>query len=170
MSTDQVEMPEEERRNRENHDPFVPHTKALKGSDGNMLSDPQVVYDLLEYNVLAWRDEILQDKDPEKVTNKYAKAVAKAFLGKDKDQVAVHRWNEPGGIDQFMKRHVGTKETKAQDIMEHMFIKVLEEVADIAARAGSPGVHVDQYSGSLKETLNRWSQIFTGVPPHHFVA
>lgn len=91
--------------------------------------------------------------------------LARILLGRDKNFVPVRRWNEPGGIDEFLKPIVNSTETGPVSIVKHAVIKLFLEIAEIAEAAQKDSLLPEQYEPAINETILRHARLFVGISP-----
>lgn len=148
--------------------PFVNATKAAGGE--NYLGERGVVEALVRKTVADLLDKWqLIDNDDSAAKQRVMKMLATRagliLLGKSPLFVPVHRWNEPGGIDEFLAKWQGSAETDPDDRMEHAFIELFDAVLSVAAYAGTEGVLPEQWQFQFDAEIYRFVSLCIGIDP-----
>ena len=89
--------------------------------------------------------------------------VAKILLGFDNTYVGVHHWNEPGYIDEFCAKWIGSLETHPVRRMEHSMLKFYSEVMELVGYISTDGVLPEQWQWQLTAIVQKYIYWFTGV-------
>lgn len=143
--------------------------KALDSPDG-YLGRAEDVEALLRMSALA----VLEAGDSvAKVLEEQGKKVAKELLGEGL-MSPVPGWNEPGVIDAFALPYAGVDSTDPHEIMQGLFLEMIDELGDIAELSETPGILSEQWEWQIDATyetyrniamgLNPWDELGTGDP------
>ena len=106
--------------------------------------------------------------DPRKTKNDIkaeSKRLGSIFLGFSKNFTAIPKWNAPGGVDRFVKKHMNFEEGRGTEIMQHyfadFFMKVLGVMEEVEA-GEIDQVDVSSYMDNLTEET---ALLLLGVSP-----
>jgi hypothetical protein len=89
--------------------------------------------------------------------------LARILLGKDRRFTAQYKWNEPGGIDQFLKIQINSTETDPMHIVSQAVMAMFGEVVDVIHYAGESGVLPEQWVWQGEAIIDKYTDLFTGV-------
>lgn len=132
--------------------PFQATTAGL--AKGNALGDSETLSYLLSFTITEF------------IAGKPAKALARRLasilLGEDSDYVAMHRWNEPGGIDLVVKQAINSTETEPAKIVEHAVVKMFVELAKVGEHAVKEDLAKEQIEPMLDEITKWYLDLFLG--------
>ena len=99
------------------------------------------------------------------VVRPWSRWLSKVFLGQDNDYKPIHKWNEPGAIDEFCAKWIGSSETDPELRMEHVFVKFFNEILDLAEYAGTDGVLDEQWLFQMDLILENYINLLLGIDP-----
>lgn len=139
-------------------------SKVPKGD--NYLGNTETIKNLLDYHLSVWLDEVdgVSEKKAVAATEDRAKELASIFLGKKSDTFyPIPRWNETGGIDEFLADQVGIDETDPEVRMRHSFLKFFDEALDIAKLASDETLFDEQWEWKIGALVHRWTNLLIGL-------
>lgn len=142
----------------------VVFTDAIKSaSKDNHLSDPEVLYALLDF----WTAEfITAAAEARNIADAVANKIALILLGEDKDFEPVRKWNAPGGVDVFLRGALGIEEKEPLKIVRTAVLRYLNSVADLWVRiVKDPGFAVDGFQEEKHLLISEYAYLFRGVLP-----
>lgn len=97
------------------------------------------------------------------IVRQQAQKIASILLGRDRNYIGVHHWNEPGHIDVFCALWMGSAETDPEKIMEHAIVIFFNEVLAQCGYSGTDGVLPEQWQFQINAIINRYVYFFLGV-------
>lgn len=154
---------------KKNDKPFTAAIKAASVPDGNYLGDREVVESLLRFYIATLIDNLDGVSNTKQIINEMrivAKEVANILLGKEgRKYIPVRKWNKFNGIDVFCAKWLNIQEKDPSERMEHAFIIMFNEVADLADFASTPGVLEEQWKPGFDEIVTKYTDLFTGLDP-----
>ena len=145
---------------------FSDSIKNLRGE--NFLGDRVTIQSTLRYVVGQVCDKIEGEEDGHEINKEikpWAKWLAKVFLGQNRDYRPLRNWNEPGAIDVFCAKWVGSSETDPNLRMEHVFVKFFSELLDLAEYAGDDAVLDEQWLFQMDLILENYTALLLGIDP-----
>lgn len=122
------------------------------------LGDVHTVKNLLRYYV----SQFIDTPDDYK---KLCKRLAKILLGEHKDYRAAYRWNQPGVIDDYCAKFLGSSETDSTKIMEHCCLMLFDAVAKVAEIAGEDDVKDEEWEWMMEAVFETYTNAFIGLSP-----
>lgn len=153
----------------ENHDNEILFQDALTSANaGNFLGDPQVIESLLRYAVSEVCDKFENAKTEEdrlSLLKKQATRLGTILLGQNPSFRPLHKWNEPGAIDEFCAKWLGSAETDPLRRMTHAAVMLFNDMIDLAEYAGEDGVLEEQWKFQMDGIFERYTGIFLGIDP-----
>jgi hypothetical protein len=90
-------------------------------------------------------------------------AAADTLLGKDPSAQTIRNWNQPGVIDEFAAKWLGSSETDPQIRMEHCLVKLVGEVGKVVDAADKAGAMLQEWQGATDAIFRRYAFIFAGI-------
>ncbi len=150
----------------ERNEPGLFGASLESASKPNYLGSRQVVEAVVRLSVSRMIEEFAKAKDPasrQAVLQKEAKEVGDILIGDNSDYTPLHKWNEPGAIDEFSAKWLGSAETDPNGRMEHCMVKLYNEVLDIAEYANKPGVLEEQWDWQIGAIIDRYVSVFMGI-------
>lgn len=153
-----------ENEDKSNDRPFL---AALKDAGHDTyLGDMEVVEYLVRLYIKSVVDSlegVTVAKAQRRRIEQRARRMARIFLGKNKAYVPVHRWNEPGAIDEFCATWTGLAERDPMDRMEHFFVKLFREIMDVMVYADVDGILEEQWEWQLQAIVQRYVGFLLGI-------
>lgn len=128
------------------------------------LGDPTVVEALLRL-VLSEATKVI-NQDPTKGKKKIrslCRHAAKVLLGYEEAYAPVPGWNEPGAIDEFAAKWLGSAEADPVTRLEHTVLKLVLEALDIGDYAATPGVLPEQWKWQLDAMMQKYVGVLMGI-------
>lgn len=137
-------------------------------SSASYLGDISTVEDI----VRLWLQYVL-DKLPEMeapddqiyIMQRAAKKSAAIFLGKTRSHIPIRNWNQPGAIDVFMAKWMGSSEKTPEARMEHAFVLFYKNIIDIAKYASDESTLDEQWIPAMQDEIRRFIWLLVGVDP-----
>lgn len=134
----------------------------------NYLGDRSVVESLVRKAVsdLVDKYQTIDDADEAskiQVMTMLAERNGLVLLGKSPLFTAQRRWNEPGGIDEFLAKWLGSSETDPDKRMEHAFVILFDQILEVAAYAGQEGVLPEQWQFQVDGIIHRFVSLCMGI-------
>lgn len=102
--------------------------------------------------------------DQLKVLREQAAIVAAELLGEGK-MLPIDGWNEAGAIDVFAKPYAGVDSTEPKEVLGALFMEMMDELADIAVTAATPGILREQWEWSVNATYEMYRNVAMGYHP-----
>ena len=97
------------------------------------------------------------------LVKKSSAKLARILLGYNPDFEPVHHWNEPGQIDEFVAKWVGSAETDPQRRLEHAAVIMFEDILLLAGYAGEDGVLPEQWQFQFNGITDKYVGLFMGI-------
>ena len=138
----------------------------VKMEVGNYLGDYEVVNSMLRMEADEFIKRQRTGRNKERVAEVCAAKLVKILMGRDRRYEEVAKWNKPGGIDRFLKKWVGSSETKPRLIMKHAAVVFLSELMDVILLAGRPRATYRDIKPALDDFFKRWTNLIIGIPPN----
>jgi hypothetical protein len=144
-----------------------PFAESMKlKAEGNSLGDDDIVKMMLQMEADDFIKRMQVGEDKGRVIEVCANKLVRILFGRDRRYTGVRKWNEPKGITPFLKKWVGSKETKPRLIAQHAALSFFNELMDVIVRAGQPRMVMTDIKPDLDALFNRWTNLFMGVPPN----
>lgn len=133
---------------------------ADDADDTAYLGDPAVVDSLLRLFAKG-----SMDAGPDHAAvERRAKATAAIFLGRSKkNYVSVHRWNQPGSIDEFVAKWCGVQAATPEERIAGALYRMLGELWDVEEYARKPGITTHLWNWQVQAIIQRYMNIFMGI-------
>lgn len=145
------------------NDPFIIEGLAeIKGRDS--LADGDTVEVYLRSMIGNFLDRVAKGAKSTFFARKQAKIAASDFLGRNPEW-HTSRFNSPGMIDEFCREYVSITDTNPDIAMQAVFLRMFDEVLDVAVLAGTPGTLAEETHPALDEIVHRYAQYLLGYPP-----
>lgn len=141
---------------------FSDSAAAIQGTGTRpYLGDPTVIQAMLRHAIYEYTTS---PGKPEEIVNKIASDNARTLLGKKpKTFEPVPGWNEPGGIDVFSAKWLGSSEKDPLQRMRHCIMMMLGDISDVVKYAAEPGVLPEQWQFQVDGIVEKYTYIFVGV-------
>lgn len=150
-------------------EPLFSKALTLNAKD-NYLGNARTVRNLLLTTISDGIEKYskVRDENRPAALRNICRGLATVLIGKDPDYGALHKWNEPGAIDEFLVKWFGYGEIDPLQRVEHAALDFFSEVLAVADYAGEDGVLDEQWKPLMEELVSRWADIFMGIdPPSH---
>jgi hypothetical protein len=109
---------------------------------------------------LANRDKVL----PSKALEPEIKRLAGVFLGEDPSVYPLKGWNQPGGIDAWIRETTGFYEKPdAHAMMEHVFLRFVNDYYQAIVYAATPGVTDALAQSNVEILLRQYVYLLLGL-------
>ena len=143
-----------------------PFKAAMKAVDELVhLGDVKSVENLLRFYASEFADRSQGPADPLPVITKLARRLAKILLGEDPAYSPMYRWNQPGVIDEYCAKALGSSENTPLKVMEHCVMMFFEELSEVAVIAGTDGVLEEEWGWKVEAVLEKFTNAFVGLSP-----
>jgi len=148
-------------------DPDMFSTSVADAGKQNNLASQQTVVDILKV-IVGNVFNNAEDKTPEellKIVHDQSVEFAHIMLGKSSNYIPMPAWNEPGKIDQFLAKWIGSTETDPENILEHFLVMFLQDLMDLDTYANQPETLDEQANWQVSAIFQRYSYLLIGVDP-----
>lgn len=132
------------------------------------LGNKQMVESILRTGMERLHRKLLKatdSTDQEQALRWESEHAADIFLGKRKEFTPVYNWNEPGMIDVFIAKWVGSTETDPKQRVAHGVLAYFLEMIELADTAGQDGIRNEQVEWQFDAITDKYAKLFIGLNP-----